>query len=568
MECSGSRIIIECLREQKVDVVFGYPGGAILPLYDALREDSIHHVLTVHEQGAAHAADGYARASGKVGVCIATSGPGATNLVTGLATAFMDSVPLVAITGQVATPFLGRDAFQGVDVTGITMPITKHNFLVTEISNLADVLREAFALAREGRPGPVLIDIPRDVLTAHYHYQKLPLTISAHSTSSVHSENTEIGCKISKALALLYAAKRPVMIIGGGIRSGEAEHETLACTSLFQIPVVSTLMGLGILPTRTSYFLGMTGMHGHKAANRTIAASDLILAVGTRFSDRVTSDRGLFVEGKTIVHLDVDAGEVGRNITPDVELIGDLRVILSTFIHQAEKCPLPDISDWWRQIDSWRHGEIQPMDAEGLLPAWIMEYMSETTNNNPVLWVTDVGQHQMWAAQHLQLFSSRSWITSGGMGTMGFGLPAAMGAQLACPEKRAIVICGDGGFKMTGMELYTIVNNKVPVICVILDNHSLGMVRQLQYVFCSERYTTVDLPPFDFAGFARICGVPSFNAKSRSEFASVFSQALADAGPTVIVAEIAADIMVDPMVQPGRSIDQFVSFRPDGKGDV
>ncbi len=313
MKCTGSRIIIECLREQNVDTVFGYPGGANLPLYDALLNAPIRHILTVHEQGATHAADGYARASGKVGVCIATSGPGATNLVTGLATAYMDSVPMVAITGQVATPFLGRDAFQGVDVTGITMPITKHNYLVQTVDELAATIREAFFIAREGRPGPVLLDIPRDVLTAQYEYQPVKdikelFPISKHSMTLA-----EISANISKAHLLIQEAERPAIIIGGGVRSAEADQETLLLTTLLNIPVVSTLMGLGVLPTTTRSFLGMTGMHGHKTANRTIAAADLIIAVGTRFSDRVTSDPSRYVAGKKIIHLDIDSGEIGRN---------------------------------------------------------------------------------------------------------------------------------------------------------------------------------------------------------------------------------------------------------------
>jgi acetolactate synthase-1/2/3 large subunit len=473
----------------------------------------------------------------------------------------MDSFPMVAITGQVATPFLGRDAFQGVDVTGITMPITKHNYLVQTVDELAATIREAFFIAREGRPGPVLLDIPRDVLTAQYEYQPVKdikelFPISKHSMTLA-----EISANISKAHLLIQEAERPAIIIGGGVRSAEADQETLLLTTLLNIPVVSTLMGLGVLPTTTRSFLGMTGMHGHKTANRTIAAADLIIAVGTRFSDRVTSDRSRYVAGKKIIHLDIDSGEIGRNIAADVELIGDLRQILTAFAHLAKKDPLPDYSGWWKSISAWRNAEIRATAGDELLtPRWIMEHMSEATDKMPVVWITDVGQHQMWAAQHLQLKESRSWLTSGGMGTMGFGLPAAFGAQIACPQKRAVVISGDGGFKMTGFELFTISNTNSPVICVILDNHSLGMVRQLQYVFCEQRYSSIDLPSFNFAGFAAVCGIRSQKTKTSAEFAAAFSRALSHQGPSVIVVDIAPETMVDPMVQPGQSIDQFVNF--------
>jgi acetolactate synthase I/II/III large subunit len=522
----------------------------------------LRHILTVHEQGAAHAADGYARASGKVGVCIATSGPGATNLVTGLATAYMDSVPLVAITGQVGTPLLGRDAFQGVDVTGVTMPITKHNFLVLTVEELADTVREAFFIAREGRPGPVLLDIPRDVLTALSEFYPIEDNQVLFPIAKKSMTMDEVCDNISKAQALIKDAERPVIIIGGGIRSAEADQETSSLADLLNIPTVSTLMGLGILPTASETFLGMTGMHGARTANRTIAAADLIIAVGTRFSDRVTSDRSRYVEGKKIVHLDIDSGEVGRNISADVELIGDLREILAAFKNLTTKSSLPDYSEWWLQIRNWQIADHRPLEAgDSFSPGWIMEHMSEAANKLPIMWVTDVGQHQMWAAQHLRIKGSRNWLTSGGMGTMGFGLPAAFGAQVACPEKRAVVICGDGGFKMTGMELYTIANSNAPVICVILDNHSLGMVRQLQYVFCEQRYSSIELPPFDFVGFANVCGVRSQKTSTPAEFAAAFSRALSHQGPSVIVADIAPDTMVDPMVQPGQSIDQFVNFR-------
>ena len=558
MKCTGSRIVIECLRENNVDTVFGYPGGAILPLYDALRDAPLRHILTVHEQGAAHAADGYARASGKVGVCIATSGPGATNLVTGLATAYMDSVPVVAITGQVGTPLLGRDAFQGVDVTGVTMPITKHNILVQDVQELAELMREAFAIAREGRPGPVLVDIPRDILTAEceFHSQTKPLQYTGNCCAKPDKR------MLQQAVDLIQAAQQPVMIVGGGVKSGRAHENSIKFAEMCNLPVVSTLMGLGTFNAENRQFLGMTGMHGQRTANQAVANADLIIAVGTRFSDRVTGDRSQYVAGKKIIQFDIDAGEVGRNIVAQLEFIGNLDMHLVSLTQELSKMSPIRFPTWWEQIAQWRNDAYELTNDESLNPRWIMQHMSQATATNPVTWTTDVGQHQMWAAQHLSINQPRSWITSGGMGTMGFGLPAAMGAQLACPGTQVVAICGDGGFKMTGMELYTIASNNIPVICVIIDNHMLGMVRQLQYVFCEERYMSVSLPPFDFVGFARICGVRSQAANTPAEFAAAFARALSHPGPSVIVADIAADCMVDPMVQPGRPIDQFVDLKP------
>ena len=545
LNITGSHIIIECLQEQNVDTVFGYPGGAILPLYDAMQDAPFRHILTVHEQGAAHAADGYARASGKVGVCIATSGPGATNLVTGLATAYMDSVPIVAITGQVGTSMLGRDAFQSVDVTGITMPITKHNYLVQDVAELAETLRNAFMVAREGRPGPVLIDIPQNVLTAECEFKPAQ---PAQEIASSHIPTDSTVTSLGSALTLLLAAKRPVMIVGGGIKAGAAHAEAISLAQTIRLPVVSTLMGLGIFPTSNSCFLGLTGVQGHRIANCTITGADLILAVGTRFSDQVTGDSISYAADKTIIQLDADASEIGRNLAVDVELVGNLRFLLSEMTQRLKNRPRPNFTEWWKQINSIRNNNPQSLDAESLNPQWIIRHMSDAVASQPVVWATDVGQHQMLAAQHLDLYDSRSWITSGGMGTMGFALPAAMGAHLARPRGRVIALCGDGGFKMTGMELYTIATHNIPVICVIINNQSFGMVRQLKTIFCESRYLSVKLPEFDFAGFARICGVRSFTAENPAEFAAAFAKALHHSGPTVIVADISPHQVAAPMV--------------------
>ena len=563
MKCTGSRIVIECLRENNVDTVFGYPGGAILPLYDALRDAPLRHILTVHEQGAAHAADGYARASGKVGVCIATSGPGATNLVTGLATAYMDSVPVIAITGQVGTPLLGRDAFQEIDITGLTMPITKHNFLVRSAADLAGVVRSAFTIAREGRPGPVLIDVPRDVLLAEVDFTATPADLSACSAgvSSLQPlDNPETDAALDKAVTALLKSRRPVLLAGGGIIRATASQSVKEFCAVYPLPTVSTLMGLGAIEPNHPHYLGLTGMHGHKAANLAVADADLIIAVGSRFSDRVTSDRSSYTKNKTIVHLDIDAAEIGKNVDTAVMVIGDLQHSLQKLVHRLRQSALPDHTAWLGQVLHWQELHQTQPDKTVLNPVWIMQHLSKTVAELPVTWISDVGQHQMWAAQHLRIESPATWLTSGGLGTMGFGLPAALGAQLSRPEQRAILIAGDGGFKMTAMELYTAAVEKIPVICVILDNSALGMVRQWQQLFFNQRYSATTLPSFDFISLAKSCGVDGVVANTPAEFAAGFQQAFAGDSPFVLVAKISPDCLVDPMVQPGQAVNRFVEM--------
>ncbi|WP_425060500.1 Acetolactate synthase large subunit IlvB1 [Sporomusa carbonis] len=554
MKMSGSKIIVESLLKLGVDTVFGYPGGAIMPLYDALYDAPLRHILPVHEQGAAHAADGYARATGRVGVCIATSGPGATNLVTGLATAFMDSSPVVAITGQVATSLLGRDAFQEIDITGITMPITKHNFLVRDITSLAGTIRQAFAIAVSGRPGPVLIDVPRDILLGMTDY--CPELTTDHCEQQLSEFQAEK--EVRAAATILAEAKRPVMLIGGGVKAAKAEQQVLELAEMSGMPVVSTLMGLGVFSPVHPRYLGLTGMHGHKAANMVVCQADVLVAVGTRFSDRITGDPKRYSTGKTVIHFDVDMAEFDKNITADFTISGDLRQAITQMVSYLPGDGHRRLGSWWEQVEHWQREFPVIYDEEQLTPPWIMHHMSEQAARLPVTWVTDVGQNQMWAAQHLKINSSRSWITSGGLGTMGFGLPAAMGAQIGCPDRKIVLIVGDGAFKMTGMELHTMVNHRLPVICVLINNRSLGMVRQWQQLFFEQRYSSTNLPDFDFAGFVRACGALALPAATPQEFAAAFAQALTAELPAVIIADIDPDLIVTPMTYPGQPINQFV----------
>ncbi|MCX7779875.1 MAG: biosynthetic-type acetolactate synthase large subunit [Negativicutes bacterium] len=552
MRLSGAAIIVECLKEQGVDTVFGYPGGAILPLYDALLAAPILHVLTAHEQGAAHAADGYARASGKVGVCIATSGPGATNLVTGLAAAFMDSVPVVAITGQVPTSLLGRDAFQEVDITGITMPITKHNFIVKDVKRLAEILRYAFKIASSGRPGPVLVDVPRDVQTAHAEFT--PAVPSEESNAPVPAAQAQA---LAQAAAAISQAERPLIVVGGGAVTAGASREIRTLAEKCRIPVVSTLMGLGAFPASHELFLGMTGMHGSKPANNAVHAADVIIAVGSRFSDRVTGDRQRYTQGKILIHIDVDPAEIHKNVDTHLGLVGNTPAIIAEL---AAACKAKNLAGWQAMLEKWRNEASFVYREDTLNAPWIMRHIAAQTADGSYVYVTDVGQHQMWAAQHLAIEAPRTWLTSGGLGAMGFGLPAAVGAQFGVPDKRVIHFAGDGGFKMTGAELYTAANHDLPIISIIINNNCLGMIRQLQHVFFDRRYTACALKPVDFTAFAGAFGIKAMVASSPDEFAQAFALALKTTGPVVIVANIATDDLVTPMTVPGTGVNQFVSI--------
>lgn len=547
MQLTGAELMIKCLEEQGVDIVFGYPGGAILPFYDALRESSVKHILTAHEQGAAHAADGYARASGRVGVCIATSGPGATNLVTGLATAFLDSIPVVAITGQVPTAMIGRDAFQEVDITGITMPITKHNFLVKHPCQLAATLRLAFQLAKTGRPGPVLVDIPRDVQTALIDY-----TVEALVEGPVEEPNSE---HIQKAIAAIGIAKRPVMLIGGGVINANTEYEAMALAEKLQIPVVSSLMGLGACSAYRKLFLGMTGMHGHEKSNNAVKEADLILAFGSRFNDRLTDDRNSYGARKTIVHMDIDPAELDKNIYSEIGITGDMKTSLQQL---AEACQPQDLSAWWQLIDSWPANDADFGDE--MAPKFLRA-INPIIKDKDFIITTDVGQQQMWAAQHLKIQYARQWITSGGLGTMGFGLPAAMGAQFARPKSRVISISGDGGFKMTGSELFTIASYNLPVTAIVFNNSGLGMIRQLQTVFFEKRYMACELPGFvDFVKYGEAFGVEGTRVSTPEDLATALKEALTQDKPRIIEVIIEPHNMVQPMVATGQGINAYVKF--------
>ena len=550
MQLSGAEIMCRILAEEGVTTVFGYPGGAILPFYDALRQSPIQHILTAHEQGAAHAADGFARASGKVGVCIATSGPGATNLVTGLATAFLDSVPVVAITGQVNRELIGHDAFQEVDITGITMPITKHNFLVKKPENLAQTLRLAFQLAREGRPGPVLVDVPRDVQTALIDFEEARLAELQPLEPDAE--------RVAAAAAAINKAQRPVMLVGGGVINANAEYDAMHLCEKLHIPVVSTLMGLGAISAYRQLFLGMTGLHGHERANNAVKEADLILAVGSRFNDRVTGERSSYSANKLIIHLDIDPAEVDKNIDSGIGITGDMVATLNAL----EKAAQPhDLGAWWDKINSWPGMDDDFGDEEA--PKFF-KALNPVLKDKDYIITTDVGQHQMWAAQHLKIQFARQWLTSGGLGTMGFGLPAALGAQLARPQSRVISISGDGGFKMTGSELFTIASNNVPVIAIVFNNSGLGMIRQLQTVQFAKRFTACELPGYvDFVKYAAAFGIEGEHADTPEALAQAVSKAWENRKPYLIEVCVNPKNMVLPMVAPGLGINDFVKFAND-----
>ena len=551
----GAQAVVECLVSEGVDTIFGYPGGMILPLYDALRGDKrIKNILTTHEQDAAHAADGYARASGRVGVCIATSGPGATNLVTGIATAYMDSIPLVAITGQVDAQLLGRDAFQETDIVGITMPITKQNYKVKDPKKLMDTLREAFEIARGGRPGPVLIDIPRNVFNAEVEYVH-----KAAQKKKLKQPDVDFLICVAEAEDVMLAAKRPIVIAGGGIISANASHDFIKFIEKYHFPVATTLMGIGSVPYSHPQLLGFAGMHGKKAANNAIAAADLIIAIGSRFADRQTGSLDKYTKNTKFIHIDIDPAEIDKNIASAIGLAGDMKTILRLLMKREAQTSL---DGWWSRIENWRDEYAYDYSVNRLTLPWALHHVAAVTSGKKFAFSTDVGQHQMWAALHLHIDTPRTWLTSGGLGTMGFGLPAAMGAQLYYGDSRRVIhIAGDGGIKMTGSEYYTIARLNLPIISLIVNNKSLGMIRQLQKVNYGERYTACEFDyDMDYVAYAESFGIAAEVVSTPDGFVDAFDNAMNARGPYAIVLDIHRSF-VEPMTKGGARINEFVDFK-------
>ena len=548
MILNGSQIIMECLKEQGVDTVFGYPGGAILNVYDAIYQQSdIKHILTSHEQGASHAADGYARSTGKVGVCFATSGPGATNLVTGIATAYMDSVPMVAITCNVTLPLLGKDSFQEIDITGITTPITKHNFIVKDVENLADTIRRAFNIARKGRPGPVLVDIPKDVTAATCKFTSKPVEFPARVSHTIDEEDIE------RALRRIRKAKKPFVFVGGGAVLSEASEELRKFVELVDAPVCDTLMGKGAFDGTDYRYTGMLGMHGTKTSNLGVSECDLLIAIGTRFSDRVLGNPQKFAKNAKILHIDVDPAEINKNVIASASIIGDVKEVLSRL---NEKLPQYSHGEWMGHIESLKARYPLVYNQEGLSGPYIIEKIYEMVHGDAIM-VTEVGQHQMWAAQYYKYKEPRTLLSSGGLGTMGYGLGAAIGAQMANPDKQVINIAGDGCFRMNMNELATASRNKLPLIEVVVNNHVLGMVRQWQTLFYKEHYSATILDDgVDFVKVAEALGCEARRVTTREEFEAAFAEALECKIPFVIDCIIDSDDKVWPMVAPGAPINE------------
>ncbi len=556
---TGAQILIECLKNKGIDTVFGYPGGAVLPIYDALyREKSIRHVRTSHEQGAAHAADGYARVTGKIGVCFSTSGPGATNLVTGIATAYMDSVPIVAFTGQVPLNLIGKDSFQEVDITGITLPITKHNYMIKKTEDIPRIVEEAFEVASSGRPGPVLVDIPKDVAAREIEFEdrgslgkrilKNPLT---HDSFDLE--------QIEEIVEAVVTSKTPVLYAGGGVNISGAHKELVEIAERCQIPVTTTLMGIGAFPPDHPLYLGMLGMHGTVYANYAVTNCDLLIAVGARFDDRVVGKIEEFAPKAKIIHIDIDPAEIGKNVPVNIGILGDVKKVL---IKLLEILPAQKREKWVEQIRKWKKQYPLEYDRKccSLKPHYIIEKIYELTRGDAVL-TTEVGQNQMWAAQFYRFENPRSLITSGGLGTMGFGLPAAIGAQLGKPDKKVFNISGDGSFKMSCNELETAVCYKLPIIVVILNNRTLGMVRQWQELFYDGRYSQVDFEhSVDFVKLAEAYGAVGYRITTKDQVEDVILKALNNDKPTVIDCIIERNEKVYPMVPAGAPINKMMGI--------
>ncbi|MEN6486120.1 MAG: biosynthetic-type acetolactate synthase large subunit [Syntrophobacteraceae bacterium] len=569
MKLKGAQIFFECLKKEEVEVIFGFPGGAVLDLYHELPKSGIRHILVRHEQGAAHMADGYARASGRVGVCLVTSGPGATNTVTGIATAYLDSIPMVIFTGQVPVPQIGTDAFQEVDIVGITRPCTKHNYLVKDVKDIARVIKEAFYLARTGRPGPVLVDLPKDVVQAFADF-RYPSRI----TLPGYRPNLDtITGDVDGAFEALHKARRPVIYAGGGVLHAGAFEELQRLSRLLQAPVTTTLLGLGTFPAVIAgeggekrvnpLWLGMPGMHGTWQANMAIQHADVLLAVGSRFDDRVTGRVKGFAPRATIIHIDVDPTSINKNVEVDIPIVGDCRYTLQKFIELAEAQPVEDLEDvrgpWFEQIREWR--ESHPLeysrDCNQIKPQYVVRKIYEICRGDAII-TTEVGQHQMWAAQYFDFEKPRSLLTSGGLGTMGYGLPAAIGAQVACPDRLVVDIAGDGSIQMNIQEVMTAVNYKLPVKVAILNNGCLGMVRQWQELFYDRNYsqTMLEASP-DFVKLAEAYGAKGFRATRPEEVEPVLRAAFATNGPVLMDFVVSPEEGVFPIVPAGKTITEM-----------
>ena len=548
MQLTGSEIVIECLKEQGVDTVFGYPGGAILNVYDELykHQNEIKHILTSHEQGAAHAADGYARATGKVGVCLATSGPGATNLVTGIATAYMDSIPIVAITCNVGVSLLGKDSFQEIDITGITLPITKHNFIVKDVNNLAATIRKAFAIAKKGRPGPVLIDIPKDVTANKAEYVK-------EKPVAVEPSQNICETQLDTAVEMIKEAKKPYIFVGGGAILSGASEELYTFAKKVDAPVTDSLMGKGAFPGTDPLYTGMLGMHGTKTSNYGVSECDLLIVIGARFSDRVTGNAQKFAQNAKIIQIDVDVAEMNKNVMISAGVVGDIKVVLDRLNERLEQ---QDHAEWVTKIQEYKEKYPLVYHKDVLSGPFVVEEIYRQTKGEAII-STEVGQHQMWAAQFYKYTKPRTFLTSGGLGTMGYGLGAALGAKSGRKDKVVVNIAGDGSFRMNMNEIATAVRHNIPVIQVVINNHVLGMVRQWQNLFYGQRYSaTVLNDAVDFVKLAEAMGAEGIRATTQEEFKSAFEKAMNLGRPVVIDCQIDSDDKVWPMVAPGAAISE------------
>ncbi|MCG9967430.1 biosynthetic-type acetolactate synthase large subunit [Pelotomaculum terephthalicicum JT] len=552
MEITVAEALVRCLEQENVNLIFGYPGGAIIPVYDALYNSNIKHVLTRHEQGAIHAADGYARVTGKVGVCLATSGPGATNLVTGIANAYMDSVPMVVITGQVPVSQIGTDAFQEVDITGITIPVTKHNYLIKDPKQLSQVVRKAFHIAATGRPGPVLIDLPKDVAQAKIKFT-YPRNIHLPGYKPTYKGHPAM---ISQAGKIIMESKRPVIYAGGGIRISNAAPELKELAETISAPVTHTLMGLGCFPGDHPLFLGMLGMHGTRYANQAVTECDCLITVGARFDDRVVANIEGFAPDAKIIHIDIDPAEIGKNVQAGLPIVGDVKQVLGKLLPLLKK---RKNADWTARVQAWK--KEYPLDyiKDGALkPQFVIEKLYESTGGDAIV-VTDVGQHQMWTAQYYKFKEPRSFISSGGLGTMGFGLPAAIGAQMGASGQRVVLITGDGSIQMTLQELATAMEQGLPLKIFVMNNRQLGMVRQQQEYYCDKRYMAVDFQfDLDFAALAGVYGMAGYTVKTPEQLVDMLPAVLASPGPVMVNCLISGKENVLPMVLAGSNINEAI----------